>query len=66
MMISDEALLMNHRGDVLNGPTPEILTEENIARSFDMEVVMEELCYNGRTIRSIVPVALRREESGEA
>lgn len=59
MMISDEALLMNHLGEALWGPTSEILTRENIARSFDVEVLVDELCYNGKTIKSIVPVALR-------
>ena len=33
--------------------------EQNISYSFDVQVIVDELNYQGRAVRSIVPVALR-------
>lgn len=37
------------------------MNEENISYSFDVQVLVDELHYQGRSVRSIVPVALREE-----
>ena len=58
MSVADEALMMNHKGGCFYGPARDVLTEANISRSFDVEVVVNEFDYQGRTVRSIVPVAL--------
>lgn len=58
MSIADEALMMNHKGDRFYGPTGDILNESNISKSFDVNVVVDEIMYQNRTIRSVVPVSL--------
>lgn len=58
MSIADEALMMNRKGDRFYGPTAEILNERNISKSFDVNVVVDEIMYQNRTIRSVVPVSL--------
>lgn len=58
MSIADEALMMNRKGDRFYGPTAEILNESNISKSFDVNVVVDEIMYQNRTIRSVVPVSL--------
>ena len=40
-------------------PAADILNEENISYSFDVQVIVDELKYEGRSIRGIVPPALR-------
>ena len=58
MSIADEALMMNRKGDRFYGPTEDILNESNISKSFDVNVVVDEIMYQNRTIRSVVPVSL--------
>ena len=58
MSIADEALMMNRKGDRFYGPTGDILNESNIYKSFDVNVVVDEIMYQNRTIRSVVPVSL--------
>ena len=59
MSVADEALMLNRKGSSFYGPAADILNEENISYSFDVQVIVDELKYEGRSIRSIVPVALR-------
>ena len=59
MSVADEAFMMNHSGEFFYGPARDVLNEQNISRSFDVQVVVDEFAYAGRTVRSIVPVALR-------
>ena len=61
MSVADEALMLNRKGEFFYGPAAEILNEENISYSFDVQVLVDELHYQGRSMRSIVPVALREE-----
>ena len=61
MSVADEAFMMNHAGEFVYGPAAEVLNEKNISRSFNVEVVVDEFDYQGRSVRSIVPVALRGE-----
>ena len=61
MSVADEALMLNRKGEFFYGPAVEILNEENISYSFDVQVLVDELHYQGRSVRSIVPVALREE-----
>lgn len=58
MSIADEAFMMNRKGDRFYGPTGDILNESNISKSFDVNVVVDEIMYQNRTIRSVVPVSL--------
>lgn len=62
MSIADEALMMNRKGEFFYGPAREVLTEKNISYSFDVQVVVNEFMYEGRNVRSIVPVALTEGE----
>ena len=59
MSVADEVLMLNRKGEFFYGPAAEILNEENISYSFDVQVLVDELHYHGRSVRSIVPVALR-------
>lgn len=61
MSVADEVLMLNRKGEFFYGPAAEILNEENISYSFDVQVLVDELHYHGRSVRSIVPVALREE-----
>lgn len=59
MRIADEALMMNRSGDRFYGKASDVLNEQNISTSFDVNVVVDEIMYQNRTIRSIIPVSLR-------
>ena len=63
MSVADEALMLNRKGEFFYGPAVEILNEENISYSFDVQVLVDELHYQGRAVRSIVPGALREESA---
>ena len=58
LAVSDNALMMNRSGTFFCGPTEQILTENNISRSFDVEVVVNEFQYRNRSIKNIIPVSL--------
>lgn len=58
MSIADEAFMMNHSGERFYGKTGDILNEQNISRSFDVNVVVDEIIYQNKMIRSIIPVSL--------
>ncbi|MDO4267141.1 MAG: ABC transporter ATP-binding protein [Eubacteriales bacterium] len=58
LSISDEAFMMNRSGDFIFGRTEEVLTEEHISRSFDVNVVVSQLPYENRIIKSIIPVSI--------
>ncbi|MCM1060164.1 MAG: ABC transporter ATP-binding protein [Eubacterium sp.] len=55
---ADDAFMMNRKGDVFYGSVKDILNEENISRSFDVDVIVDEVSYLERKIRSIIPVAI--------
>ena len=58
MGIADEAFMMNRKGDRFYGTTDSILNEQNISRSFDVNVIVDEVSYKDRLIRNIIPVSL--------
>ena len=58
MSIADEAFMMNRKGDRFYGTTDNILNEQNISRSFDVNVIVDEVSYKDRLIRNIIPVSL--------
>ncbi len=64
MSIADEALMLNRKGKLFYGAAADILTEENISFCFDVDVVVSELIYESRKIRSIVPVAIKENKAG--
>lgn len=47
MSVADEALMLNRKGKFFYGPAAEILNEENISYSFDVQVLVDELHYQG-------------------
>ena len=55
---ADDAFMMNRKGEIFYGRAEEILTEKNISRSFDVDVIVDEVSYRDKNIRSIIPVAL--------
>lgn len=50
--------MMNKNGDRFYGKAADILNEENISKSFDVNVIVDEVMYNDRKLRSIIPVSL--------
>ncbi|MBQ9663405.1 MAG: ABC transporter ATP-binding protein [Oscillospiraceae bacterium] len=58
LAVADESLMMNRKGTALYGPVEEVLTAENISSCFDVRAVVQEICCDGRNIRSVVPVSL--------
>ena len=58
MRIADEAFMMNRKGDQFYGTASEILNRENISNSFDVNVIVDEVTYQNRKLRSIIPVSL--------
>lgn len=51
--------MMNRNGDRFYGKAADILNnEENISKSFDVNVIVDEVMYNDRKLRSIIPVSL--------
>ena len=56
--IADEAFMMNRKGERFYGTTDSILNEQNISRSFDVNVIVDEVNYKDRLIRNIIPVSL--------
>ena len=40
------------------GKAAEILNRENISNSFDVNVIVDEVTYQNRKLRSIIPVSL--------
>lgn len=58
LRIADKALMMNRRGDRFYGNASEILNEKNTSASFDVSVIVDEVSYGEKQIRSIIPVEL--------
>lgn len=58
MRISDEALMMNRAGENFYGKAADVLNEQNISKAFDVNVIVDEVTYEGKNIRSIIPVSL--------
>ena len=59
LSIADEAFMLNHKGKFFYGSAADILNEGNISDSFDVQVVVNTFDFQGRSVRSIVPVALQ-------
>ena len=62
LSVSDDAFMMNKEGSFIYGKTQEILNEENISRSFEVNVAVNEFQHKGRTVKSIIPVSLSEEK----
>lgn len=58
MRIADEALMINHSTERFYGKASDILNEKNISASFDVNVIVDEVKYENKVIRSIIPVSL--------
>ena len=58
MRIADEAFMMNRKGNHFYGTTDSILSESNICRTFDVNVIVDEVRYQNQRIRNIIPVSL--------
>lgn len=64
LSVSDYAFMLDNEGGFLYGPTGEVLDEENISRSFEVHVAVNEFQYRGKTVKSIVPISLAEEKGG--
>ena len=62
MAIADEALMMDRNSGFYFGGIREVLTADNIARAFDVDVLVNELPYKGRMVRSVIPVSIFDKE----
>lgn len=58
LTIADEAFMMNRKGKFFYGDINDVLTEDNISESFDIKVVVNEVKFKNKIIKSIVPVSL--------
>lgn len=58
LSISDHALMLNRSGAFRYGKSDEILNEENISQAFDVNVAVNSFLYDGKLVRSVVPVSL--------
>ena len=58
MTVADDAFMINRKGEFFYGSTRDVLTEENISRSFDVDVLVGDFESHGRKIRSIIPVSI--------
>ena len=63
LSISDHAFMLNKTGAFIYGPTQDVLVEENISKSFDVNVVVNEFTYGEKVMKSIVPVSLAGERT---
>lgn len=57
MRIADRALLLGDDGRCICGKTNDIVTEENIQKTFGVNVKIAEVTSGGRTVKTIVPVS---------
>lgn len=62
LMRASKSLIVQKRGDVLFGDTVEIVTEENIRRSFGVETVIGEVETSGNQYKSILPLRIAEEQ----
>ena len=62
LSVSDDAFMMNKEGSFIYGKTQEILNEENISRSSEVNVAVNEFQHKERTVKSIIPVSLSEEK----
>ncbi len=58
MSISDYSLLLNIEGKHLYGKTEEILTGDNIEKTFDVKVILEKVEKDGKTYVNILPIGI--------
>lgn len=58
LSVADDAFMLDYEKGYSYGSTAEVLTAENIEASFRVNVVVNELKYSDRLIRSIVPVEI--------
>lgn len=63
LAIADEAFMMDREGSYISGAVREVLCAENIARAFRVRVVVNEIHFKGKGLKSIVPVELIPEEA---
>ena len=55
--------MMDREGSYISGAVREVLCAENIARAFRVRVVVNEIHFKGKGLKSIVPVELIPEEA---
>ena len=59
---ADRALLLSG-GRAVFGPSSDVITEENILEAFGVEAVIQETGTGSGTVKSVVPIKIRREPS---
>lgn len=58
LKISDKALLLNQDGTNLFGNAQEVINEENMRKSFAVQVYIDEFAYEGTKYKSVIPLHL--------
>ncbi len=58
LKISDKALILNRDGSNIFGEAEEIINEENMRKSFSVQVYIDRFDYQGKEYKSVVPLHL--------
>ncbi len=58
LQISDKALLLNKNGTSSYGRTEEVISEQNMKKSFGVRVHINEFIYNDRCYKNVIPLHL--------
>ncbi|MEY8355784.1 ABC transporter ATP-binding protein [Lachnospiraceae bacterium 54-53] len=58
MQISDKALMLNRDGTNFYGPSEQVINEENMRKSFGVNVCINELEVENNRYRSVIPLSL--------
>lgn len=58
LKISDQALLLDKSGSYIFGESAEVISCENMERSFEVEVYIDRLEVGGTSVASVVPLSI--------
>jgi iron complex transport system ATP-binding protein len=58
LKISDKALILNRDGSNIFGEASEIINEENMRKSFSVQVYIDRFDFRGNEYKSVVPIHL--------
>lgn len=58
LKIADKALILSRNGAPIYGMANEVITEENMKQSFDVEVKIEDYVYQDQSYKSVIPIRI--------
>lgn len=61
LSISNKCLLLNYDKTYKFGPTRQVLTRENLKKSFSVDVSISEFQIDGKTYERIIPLGIKDE-----